>query len=173
MSLSPISMKTSHWQYRRPTKQHMSWDYFELLNLYRAITFAGLSYLSGDGLPEDDLVIEQFYTLKKDYIKKFEPLAVYQMYRAQVQRTLLLGVNHDWMTSLLSIVFRLLRAEACIPHEKIMAVINNLTNHVHEYIKENAEHRISGFLERWSLSNNVLPSRCPSAHFKRTTRERI
>lgn len=173
MSLSSMNMKVSHWQYRRPTRQHVSWDYFELLNLYRAITFAGLGYLSSDGLPEDDSIIEQFYVLKKEYVKKFEPLAIYQMYRAQVQRTLLLGVNYDWMTSLLSIVFRLLRMEAPLPREKVIAVVNCLTNRIRDYIKENAEHRIPGFLERWSLTNNVLPSRCPSAHFRRVIEERI
>lgn len=173
MSLSPMNMKASHWQYRRPTKQHVSWDYFELLNLYRAITFAGLGYLCSDGLPEDDSVIEQFYALKKEYTKKFEPLAIYQMYRAQVQRTLLLGASHDWMSTLFGIILRLLRTETPAPREKVIAIVNSLTNRIRDYIKENAEHRIPGFLERWSLSNSVLSSRCPSAHFKRVTWEYI
>lgn len=173
MSLCTMNMKISHWQYRRPTRQHVSWDYFELLNLCRAITFAGLGYLCSDGLPEDDSVIEQFYALKKEYAKKFEPLAIHQMYRAQVQRTLLLGANHDWMSTLFSILLRLLRMETPIQREKVITIINSLTTHIWEYIKGNAEHRIPGFLERWSLSNNVLLSRCPSARFKRATWEYI
>ncbi|TNJ30345.1 hypothetical protein GMRT_11567 [Giardia muris] len=138
----------------RPSKPPTHWSAFDLLVLFEAIIHAGAEHVCRDGLPADDDVIRHFYRLRPDLMEQYEPVVVHQMYRRQVQRSLVLGQDGDWVAYLFGLVLRLVRSPR-LSLERQLTIYEGFAEEAKRLMHERLEPQIRPYLTRW-LQTQVL-----------------